>query len=745
MENFDFLNPQGANTSSDDDQFLSSLLAHANMPIQHSPRATAAPAAAAGGMGIFSTPRANAPPRPPGLSPGIRVPLSTAASVVTCTGTISKNIFGSLSTAVTTVPTASTYQSVAGAAGGTNTSTASSSVSALQAQLLAQQQMQNVSLPSATNPQLGSLASGAYVPPPYFMPFGAQSQSTAFGSLGTAPTFTFGMPSATYQPGSIFGGSGGINQPSAAAPPGAGLGGTGGIIQPPPVQAPPGNLVSPFGQFFNDMTPTLHTEQAILAGGDIINWYNYRPSTELEMLLTKQQLLQSGINYPNVHNDVKQRLSIELTAMSANQWGSAVGRFATMLQDKTDLATKLDQSILRQSMKVLVEPPVLGVNTFSGSAVKSLQTGLQRKRLCGDQSDPLDFSCVLQTVKNTIEQFGLNRSSAFLISKEAFGGMLAHFLDSCSVAGMPFETFWCGIQGTLSSTRSPAAILNLINRLKSVRPNYLMQTLNSIFQLHRLHSNITHAGEDESFRSIRSSYFELIQSHFPAYHAMIRQEDQLNLKLLRREAERLQRLGLDPMQSLRVYHPVLSLQQVILYCVGSEINKQSSHTAQNQRRPQHPPGGGFDAFGRMRNPVMEADVEVETASTRANSPEVETFEEESDLAPISSDEQSLLEHYNALHEELNHLENLAVEKKFRSFPFHKKDNAKMPTNNEDRKCFHCNSPSHLVAQCPDKPKKRKSFQKPRFNTAPKPEAAAADLAAGDLTLQDLTLNDLTLT
>ncbi len=747
MENFDFLTPRG-NQSNEDDITISGLFSNVSMPLQHSPVSTAAPAgagAAGGGHGILtpSTPQANfPPPRPPGLSPGIRASVPHV-TVPVCTGTKSKLTAINTTNVSTTATIVTLAQTVAGASGGATTSTSSSNVSSLfQSQMAAQQLMQNPGTSASATITTGPFASAThYLPNIYGNPsqLGITSQAgNPYGLPAQNISHNYGTMSTVFGGGSgtLFGGSA-IPAPQVQShvnpPP----------VQPAPQQNPPGQLVSPFGLFYNDATPTLHTEAHIQAGGDIINWRMHRPSTELELLLTKQQLLQSGLNYPNVHPDVKNRLSIEMTSISSNQWMSAVGGFATMLQDKTDTASKIDQSILRQSLKVLVECPTLGNNNFSGSAIKTLQTGLQRKRLSGDSSDPLDFSGPLQVLKNTIQQFGLNESAAFLISKEVFSGQLGNFLDSCASSGMPYKTFWDGIQGTLSSTRSPAAILNMINRLKAVKPTYLMQTLNSIYQLHRLHCNITHAGDEDTFRSVRASYFELLRSHYPSYHPIIKQEDALNMKLLRRETERLHRMGLNTLQALATYHPIMSLQQVILYCIGTEINKQPTQNFQNfqnfQKRPQNPPGN-FDSFGKYRNPVNDVEVEIDMVSSRASSPELDSQDADNELVriPASSEEQNLLEHYNALQAEISQLESLAVEKKFKSFPlFKKKDTSRDNKPQNERGCFRCGDLSHFIADCPEKPKRPKSARNQMFKPKLKDEVSPADFMPGDFTVQDL--------
>ncbi len=211
------------------------------------------------------------------------------------------------------------------------------------------------------------------------------------------------------------------------------------------------------------------------------------------------------------------------------------------------------------------------------------------------------------------------------------------------------------------------------------------------------------------------------------------------MKLLQKETEKLQRAGADVNLALRVYHPIVNLQAIILYCVGNEAVKQSTQTYQTFKRPQ------LDPFGKFRNHVNEVEVDVDTASTRPDSPDLSQSPDLIDLDiqaceegdQDSSAEQKMLEYYHALHDEIAQVESLALEKKFKSFPNVK---AKDPAKSADqeaqgaRACYNCGSTSHFIAACPKKSKRPSKFRS--FKPKPKPEAAPTDLL-GELTLEDL--------
>lgn len=617
MEDFRFLRSTstgaGSSNNNEDNTILNTLFS-GNMPLQHSPvsttatggqgSATTSPVATNAPLGTASalhgTPHQRPPPpQPHGLSPGIRASMATSTAqsvpptIVTCTGTVTKISSLQASAVTSTAPINVT-------AGTTTASLTTANVSALQTQLqqqqMQQQQMQQQQIQQQQMQQQfqQQLLQQPLQPGPGLASAIASNPHHVSSTLQQIPTHT-GQPGAA---GVQAVGAAGLHVPGAGGLHVPGAGGLHVAAPPPPAARPqqPIYNVSPFGQVYNQWTPTLRSENEIRAGGEIINWFMHRPSTELEMLLTKQQLIQSGLAYPLIHDDVRTRLIYELNHITSNQWQSAVTSFANVLQDRSVLANKKDSSILHNNVKIIVEFPTMGNNPFSGSSIKILQTALQKRRLNGSGTDPLDYSPILQALKRVIEQFGLSESAAYLISKEVFGGQLGLFLDSCSASGMPYSTFWTSIQGTLASTRSPAAILAMLARIKASKPQNLMETLNSIFQLTRLHCAITHMTNEETFRATRSSFFEVLSSHYPEYCALVKQEDSLNMQLLKRECERLVRLGQDPMGGLTVYHPVLGLQQCCLFIIGTEC--QRGGPIQQGRRDlggyQHPRQTGQD-------------------------------------------------------------------------------------------------------------------------------------------------------
>ena len=713
-------------------------------------------------MPIHRTPRGQrppTPPRPPHQPPGtftppVRTPPPTMAAATsaatatattvtatitiaattsiaaTYTGTVPKVAVPTIVTATKTVPSVTVP---GGAAGGVTTA---------------------VTTPTPF-PSTLLFSSTVSSPSPYGYPVGATGGHSAFsppggtgGSLGAAGGAGAGGA----------GGPGGLGGPGGGGGAGgAGAGGTGGNPYGPsfPVPGPSPSIyqsqtysgpIDPFGRNYGPGVPTLHRQGSIIATGEIIDWKGYQPATELEFLMIKQQLLQTAMFYPYIEDEVRERIGAETAMTTANQFQSAISGYGNMLQDKATTANKLDSSILQQNVRLLVEPPVIGTHAFSSSAIKSLQTGLQKKKLGGGLNDPLDYTSVLLPLKNTIETFGLTEAAAYLLSKEAFYGGLSNFLDSCCSASLPFHVFWRSIQGTLTSARSPAAILAMIARLKATKPINVVECLNTIFQLTRLHCNITNASLEETFRITRRSYFELLRSHYPAYHTAVCQEDTLQMQLVKREAERLRRQGRDPIEATRIYHPVLGVQQIVLHVLGKEVN-----TAHSGPRRFGNPGqdGQGDPQYRFKRPDFRAQhaIELDAASMRANSPTElgnEVDEVEVDVNAASPEEKDMLEYYSSLQNEMEKLEILAADRKFKSITrmFPRSNTSKVAEAGSTVKsdnCFNCGEQGHWRKDCP-KPQVYKPqvgrFQLPRSPA----RVSAIEIAAmegSDLTLLDL--------
>ncbi len=502
--------------------------------------------------------------------------------------------------------------------------------------------------------------------------------------------------------------------------------------------------VDPFGRDFGPDTATLNLQNDIMMGGEIVDWRNCRPATELEFLLTKQALLNAGANYPYTQPDVMTRIRTELANITGNQWASAIGA----MQQRTMSQTKLQSSILGQKAKLLVQCPTLGNNPYSNAALKSLQLGLQKRKLSGSNLDVLNFAMILDPLKQTIETFGFNTGAAYLLSKEAFTGALASFLGSCSSANLPYEAFWTGVQGTLIASRSPAAILSMISKLKATKPHNLIDCFNSIFSLTQLYCNITDTSEEETFRTTRQSYFEVLRSHYPTYQAIIRQEDAIQMSLLKEECERLMRLNLDPRQGTRLYHPVLGILTIVQKVIGLDGMTRNAGPAGQLRPSGFPrPAGGQGQYGepqyRFKRPERfpANQVEVDAASNRADSPtepaHMPDVMEEPSL-PENEEERGMLDYYNSLHAELEKIEIMAVEKKFKSFP--SKFPKKMGPSKDDT-CFECGKTGHWKNECPEAASMKPTFgtRKPRYGPRPPPNET---LAASVVHTSEMTVGDL---
>ncbi len=704
--------------NSDADAAIASLFSMPNVTRTPTTAAatTAAPPPITATAGV-STPRT----RPPGWAPPTRTPISmirtpttvnvTTLGLPTCTGAISKN-----NPPITATAGAAAYVPITSLA----------------------------SLSTATT--TSTLAGGTWNMNPGSNPTAAQqwaAQSGLYNILN--PTTTSNVPT----PGPLSG----LGAAGGAAGALGGMGGTlgagalGGLPLPTLPNTPPNppGPVDPFGRDFGPATATLNTQNDILMGADIINWRNCQPATELEFLLTKQALLNAGAAYQFTQHDVLMRIRSELANITGNQWASAI----STMQQRTMSQTKRQSSILGQKTKLLVACPTLGNNHYTNAALKSLQLGLQKRKLYGNATDVLDFSIVLLPIKQTIETFGFNQGAAYLLSKEAFGGALASFLSSCNATNLPYEAFWRGIQGTLIASRSPSAILSMITRLKSTKPNNLVECFNSIFSLNTLYCNITDASEEETFRSTRQIFFEILRSFYQPYQSQILQEDGIQMSLLKEECERLLRLNLNPMDATRQYHPVLGILTIVQRVIGLDGVSNRPSAGGHQRLGAHPrpgvnQGQGYQGepqyrFRRPDNKFPINQVEADAASTRADSPrETPVLPDDQDevAEPETEEERGMLDYYTSLQEELEKIEIMAVEKKFKSFPskFSKRQ------GNDDT-CFICKKVGHWKNECPEKMsiKPMYSTRKPKFESRPPhAETLTTDVGlASDLTVGDL--------
>jgi hypothetical protein len=507
-----------------------------------------------------------------------------------------------------------------------------------------------------------------------------------------------------------------------------------GSVHVPPVHAPVQSqqvhIQDPFGIYYNESTPTLFSQQEILNNVGIVNFHSHRPTSELELLLTTQSLIQVGLNYPYIVPEVKARLLQELSRMTSNQWTSAVSGLANRIGSSAVTMQRPETSIVA-NLRPLIDAPVCGTNSLSSGAIRSLQVALQRNYLTGGGSDVINYLPLLVSLRTCIEQFSLDERSAYILSRELFKGSLGHFLSAAFTGGLSYGSFFRSVQNTLASTRRPSSILSLIARLKAVKPTNIVITLNELYQTMNLYGHICNISQEETTRSTRAAFFEVLHGHFPQYYFSCVREDSAMMSQLSQEVERRQRLGLEVNSAQELYHPILSLISVIQYVLaGDAVSRQTSSSAQ---------GGGHGFVGgearqprHQRHHVNNADLDEVSMHVNVDGEVAAAKVDDAGEGDICEDEDGIVSMYNSLLSQLDNLESLASEKKYSSYPtmvqarYGRQGQGGNNTAGIGKgQCFRCGSDQHFIAACHHKPNYKKSSNNgQRSNT----ETAISEMA-----------------
>lgn len=497
----------------------------------------------------------------------------------------------------------------------------------------------------------------------------------------------------------------------------------------------------PFGANQPPGIPRLNRQDQIAAGAEVVDLNGLVPQNELEDIFAKQPLLIAAMTYPQVMAEVRYRVSAEFTQINL-RLPAALAGFQAQVSNNAVQAQRAQSSLLAKNAQVLVDPPILGQQTYSSHAIKYLEVGLQGKRLSGISEDALDYTSVLIPLRNVITEYQFSNGAAYTLAKRAFGGYYRTYLESCENSRASFGQFWSGIQRTLSASRSPAALLSMISLLKSKRPTNIMETFNRLHMLHRLHSNISGESEVEAMKHTRASYIEILRSHYSTYHALIKQEDDLQMSMLENEMGPYLQAGLDPTPAFASYHPVVGFLQIVLYVLGNEVAVGMAHPpAPVPPGPAHPPparppmraGGGewHNRFPRQGNyPVHEVDADSAHAPNEVGH-EPETVPD----YDVTEEEAAFLRHWQRVEAESQEVEASPAEKRFKPFPTKLPARTRQPATRTQAgaggdKCFGCGSQSHWLRDCPSRPTGRS----PQGAPPPAPDVAAFTTEDGVLTV-----------